>query len=134
MPIYYALVAKDEENTILTDYTQYSGNFQRVAADLMTKITRNSMKTFETEDYSFHYINEEGISVLCMTDQKYNRKQAFSFLQEIKKALTNKYSTRDLERAKTNQLMTFKADISEKMVSSLLHSCKTDPVVFVGFL
>ena len=99
MPIYYALAAKDQNNIILADYTQYSGNFQRVVSDLMTKITANSMKTFETEEYSFHYVNEEGISVLCMTDQKYNRKQAFSFLQDLKKALVSHYTPRDLERA-----------------------------------
>lgn len=70
MPIFYALVAKDTGKPIvLTHHTNYSGNFQSVAMKLMERITPNSMKTFELDDYFFHYINEEGISVLCMTDK-----------------------------------------------------------------
>ena len=70
MPIYYALVAKDyPKSIVLSEYTSYSGNFQTVALKLMERITANSMKTFELDDYFFHYINEDGISVLCMTDK-----------------------------------------------------------------
>ena len=77
------------------------------------------MKTFELDDYFFHYINEDGISVMCMTDKKYKRKQAFAFLQDTKKSFLGYYSARDIERASTNQLKTFNQTIREKIVSPL---------------
>ena len=43
------------------------------------------MKTFELEDHFFHYINEHNLSVLCMTDKKFEKRLAFAFLQDVKK-------------------------------------------------
>ena len=37
MPIYYALVAKDQK-TVLVDFTLYAGNFKNVADQLMERI------------------------------------------------------------------------------------------------
>ena len=90
MPIYYALVAKDQK-TVLVDFTLYAGNFKNVADQLMERIQENSMKTFELDDFMFHYINEDRISVLCMTDKDYKRKQAFAFLQDTKKTFMGRY-------------------------------------------
>ena len=90
MPIFYALIAK-HDNTILADYSSYQGNFQNYAARLMERIQENTMKTFELEEYYFHYINDLGVSVLCMTDKRFERKKAFAFLQDTKKALLEYY-------------------------------------------
>lgn len=57
------------------------------------------MKTWELDEFFFHFINDEGITFLCMTDKEYKRKQAFAFLQDLRKALKKRYSDRDLERA-----------------------------------
>ena len=57
MPIYYALVAKNQD-TILAEFTSYNGNFQKYAGQLMSRIQENTMKTFELEEFYFHYINE----------------------------------------------------------------------------
>lgn len=46
----------------------------------MERMTENTMKSAETDDYQFHYINDNGIIVLCMTDKSFVRKQAFAFL------------------------------------------------------
>lgn len=92
MPLYYALVAKDERKTTLVDFTTYVGNFQQVCQRLMERIEANTMKTFELDDYFFHFINEDGLTVLCMTDKQYKRKQAFAFLQDIKKTLLKRYT------------------------------------------
>jgi len=47
---------------------------------LMERIQENTKKTFELDDYYFHYVNDEGLSVLCMSDKKMNRKHCFAFL------------------------------------------------------
>lgn len=68
MPIYYCLIAK-RNNIILAEYTEYSGNFQQYTMQLMNRIEFDTKKTFELEDFLFHYINEEGITVMCMSDK-----------------------------------------------------------------
>lgn len=83
----------------------------------MSRIQENSKKTFELDDYFFHYVNEDGISVLCMTDKKFNRKAAFAFLADVKKSLLDYYTTHELERAQAYQLTTFPETLSDKIVS-----------------
>ena len=116
MPIYYALVAKNNK-VILADYTSYEGNFQKYANQVMERMQPNTKKTFELDEYFFHYVNEDGVSALCMTDKKMNRKLCFAFLQDVKKKLAEDYSSRDLEFAKTNQLSQFQNVIKDKIVS-----------------
>mmetsp|Transcript_32376 Transcript_32376/g.43825 ORF Transcript_32376/g.43825 Transcript_32376/m.43825 type:complete len:107 (+) Transcript_32376:25-345(+) len=106
MSIYYALVAK-ETNIILAEHTDYQGNFQQFVMQLMNRIEPESMRTFEIDEYFVHYINDDGISVVCMSDKKINKKHAFAFLQDVKKALLNYYTVRELERAKAYDLKTF---------------------------
>lgn len=76
MPIYYALVAKliGETNAVLADFTAYVGNFHNITSKLMPRIETNTMKTWELDEFFFHYINEDGITMLCMTDKEYKRK------------------------------------------------------------
>ena len=62
----------------------------------MEKIEANTMKTFELEEFFFHYINDLGLSVLCMTDKGFNRKQSFAFLQDVKKSLLEYHTQRDI--------------------------------------
>jgi hypothetical protein len=35
----------------------------------MQRIEPDTKKTFELEEFLFHYINEDGLTVLCMTDK-----------------------------------------------------------------
>ena len=79
------------------------------------------MKTFELEEFFFHYINEFGISVMCMTDKKFERKLSFAFLQDVKKSLLDLYTARDIQNASQNSLDTaFNGTIGEKIVSKAL--------------
>ena len=82
----------------------------------MDRIQENTKKTFELDEFLFHYINEDGLSVLCMTDKKFNFKQAFAFLVDVKKSLLDYYTSRDLERAGAHALTTFPETIQDKMV------------------
>ena len=68
MTIFYALVSK-QNNIVLAEFTEYSGNFQQYTVQLMKRIESNSKRTFELEEYFFHYINEDGITVMCMSDK-----------------------------------------------------------------
>lgn len=117
MPIYYALVGKSTQQMVLCDFTSYVGNFHAITMKLMPRIEANTMKTFELDEFFFHYINEDGIVILCMTDKEYKRKQAFAFLGDVSKALHNKYNERELDRAIAHSITAFSETLREKIVS-----------------
>ena len=75
------------------------------------------MKTFELEEFFFHYINENGLSAMCMTDKTFERKLTFAFLQDLKQSLLKIYTLRDLQNAGPNSMSTFVTTIQEKIVS-----------------
>jgi len=83
----------------------------------MQRIEPETKKTFELEDFFFHYINEEGLTLLCMTDKKLNKKVAFAFLSDLRKDLMQTYTPRELENAKAYGLSTFTDKIRLKIVS-----------------
>jgi hypothetical protein len=66
----------------------------------MSRIETDTKKTFELEEFFFHYINEDGLTVLCMSDKKVNKKVPFAFMQDLRKTLLNTYSAREIENAK----------------------------------
>lgn len=116
MSIYYVLVAK-KTDTILVDYTEYSGNFQQITIDLMKRIEPETKKTFELADYLFHYINEDSLTILCMTSKEIQKKLAFAFLADVRKRLHDTYQPHELIAAKAFGLKTFQTDLKEKLVS-----------------
>jgi len=116
MSILYALVAK-RNDMILVDYTEYTGNFQQITIELMKRIESDTKKTFEVSDYLFHYINEEELTVLCMTSKDTQRKLAYTFLADVRKRLLEVYSTRELMNARAFGLKTFTSELKEKLVS-----------------
>lgn len=118
MPIYYALVGKSVGSMVLCDYTSYVGNFHAITMKLMPRIEANTMKTFELDEFFFHYINEDGLVILCMTDKLYKRKQAFAFLGDVKKGLALKYQQHELDRAIGHSITAFSETLREKIVSS----------------
>ena len=136
MPIYYSLVGKQVGNTILCDFTSYVGNFQTITSKIMPRIEPQTMKTFELDEFFFHYICEDGLVLICMTDKAYKRKQAFAFLGDVKKSLAARYSSRELERATGHSLNTFSETLREKMVSGVdlcfVSKCLTCYCVYEG--
>ena len=116
MTIYYCLISK-KNNVVLSEYTEYSGNFQQYTMQLMNRIEPDSKKTFELEEFLFHYINEDGLTVLCMTDKAIQKKVAFAFMVDVRKTLLSTYTHRELENAKAYSLSTFTEKMREKIVS-----------------
>ena len=122
MSIYYVLIAK-QKDIILANYTDYTGNFEQITIDVLKKIEPDTKKTFELADYMFHYINEDQLTVICMTSKDMQKKLAFAFLADVRKRLFDFYSTHELQNAKAFGLKTFSSELKEKVVSnSLGHS------------
>jgi vesicle transport protein SEC22 len=57
------------------------------AKALFRKLTPNSEPrcTIEANQYTFHYLIENGICYLCICDRSYPRRLAFSYLEELAK-------------------------------------------------
>ena len=115
MSIFYVLVAK-RNDMILVDFTEYSGNFQQITIDIMKRIEPETKKTFELSDYLFHYINEDQLTVMCMTSKQTQSRLAFTFLADVRKKLYEDYNSYELENAKAFGLKTFSPQLKEKMV------------------
>lgn len=89
MSIYYTVVAR--KTTILTKYAQYAGNFDQVTNEILRKVDRDGKLTYTHEKYLFHYIANDMITYLCITDEDFPRSKAFGFLNDIMERFQKQY-------------------------------------------
>ncbi|KAJ8298441.1 hypothetical protein KUTeg_024972 [Tegillarca granosa] len=67
MPILFSVVARG--TTVLSKYASCAGNFTEVTEQILGKIPpENSKLTYSHGSYLFHYICEDRIIYLCITD------------------------------------------------------------------
>ncbi len=92
MTILYALVAR--KKTVLAEFTTTQGNFPTVTRVLLSKIPEHdSRMSYVYDKHVFHYIVDQGITFLCMSDENTKRRITFSFLDDIKKSWRDRYSS-----------------------------------------
>uniref|UniRef100_A0A8C3RTF7 Vesicle-associated membrane protein 7 n=1 Tax=Chelydra serpentina TaxID=8475 RepID=A0A8C3RTF7_CHESE len=93
MAILFAVVARG--TTILAKHAWCGGNFLEVTEQILAKIpSENNKLTYSHGNYLFHYICQDRIIYLCITDDNFERSRAFSFLNEIKKRFQTTYGSR----------------------------------------
>eukprot|EP01114_Cavostelium_apophysatum_P012089 TRINITY_DN2682_c0_g1_i1.p1 TRINITY_DN2682_c0_g1~~TRINITY_DN2682_c0_g1_i1.p1 ORF type:complete len:218 (+),score=24.14 TRINITY_DN2682_c0_g1_i1:206-859(+) len=98
MPIGYALVAR--QDVILCHYMSSSGNFGSIASYLLKQIPpTDDQRSYEYEGHLFHYIVNDGITFLCVTDQSFDRRIALAFLFDTKTRFLNRFSEDLFSRA-----------------------------------
>uniref|UniRef100_A0A6M2DHU0 Vesicle-associated membrane protein 7 n=1 Tax=Xenopsylla cheopis TaxID=163159 RepID=A0A6M2DHU0_XENCH len=84
MPILYSVVSRG--TTVLAKYASCAGNFAEVTEQIMAKIPPDNNKlTYSHGNYLFHYICENRLIYMCITDDEFERARAFLFLNEIKR-------------------------------------------------
>ena len=111
MSIFYALISKNND-VVLCEHTEYSGNFQQITRMLLRKIKPNIKLTIEYDKYKYHYLNENGITYLCMSEN-YNDELSFSFLFDLKKIFLQKYNLNSIKNFSAYQLQNFNTIISQ---------------------
>ncbi|XP_044729960.1 vesicle-associated membrane protein 7 [Chrysoperla carnea] len=90
MAILYSVVARG--TTILTKYASCAGNFAEVTEQILKKIPpENDRLTYSHGSYLFHYVCEDRIIYLCITDDEFERSRAFLFLNEIKRRFKSSF-------------------------------------------
>lgn len=100
MTIVYALVSRDK--TVLAEYTATSatGNFPTVTRVLLAKIPpQDGRMTYVYDNYVFHYIVENSICYLCMSDELNKHRIPYAFLTDMKERFTSCYGMDDPLRA-----------------------------------
>ncbi|KAI8351332.1 synaptobrevin domain-containing protein [Mortierella sp. GBAus27b] len=124
MSIIYALIARG--TVILTEYTSSSGNFTTVTEAILEKIPPNNSKlTYVYDRYLFHYICEDGLTYMCMTDDSFGRRIPFAFLQDIKQKFLDQYGQ---ERA-LSSLVPYSMNEFSRTIAKQMEYYSTNPNV-----
>ncbi|XP_060065820.1 vesicle-associated membrane protein 7-like [Ylistrum balloti] len=114
MPILFAVVARG--TTVLAKYASCAGNFTEVTEQIMSKIApENSKLTYSHGSYLFHYVCDDRIVYLCITDDDFERSKAFLFLNEIKRRFQAQYGV----RAQTALPYAMNSEFSRVMASQM---------------
>ncbi|XP_011493996.1 PREDICTED: vesicle-associated membrane protein 7 [Ceratosolen solmsi marchali] len=91
MPVLYSVVARGQ--SVLAKHAACTGNFEEVTDQILSKIPpHNDKMTYSQGPYLFHYICEDRIVYMCITDDDFQRSRAFMFLNEAKKRFRTMYS------------------------------------------
>jgi len=116
MPILYSVVARG--TTVLAKYASCAGNFAEVTEQILSKIPpENGKLTYSHGSYLFHYVTDERIIYLCITDDDFERSRAFCFLNEIKRRFQTSYG----ERAKTALPFAMNSEFSRILATQMKH-------------
>ena len=98
--ILYGVVARG--SCILASHCAEIGNFDDVAKELLVKIDQQAksstspappMMTYKDGNYLYHYsrVDNKGLILLCMTDDKFPRQEAFKFMESLAKKLQQQF-------------------------------------------
>lgn len=68
MPLLYSVIARG--TTVLARYATCAGNFAEVTEQILTKISpgETGRLTYSHASYLFHYVAQDGVVYLCITD------------------------------------------------------------------
>ncbi|XP_015592672.1 vesicle-associated membrane protein 7 [Cephus cinctus] len=93
MPLLYSVVARGP--TVLAKHASCAGNFAEVTEQILSKIPpHNDKLTYSQGPYLFHYICEDRIIYMCITNDDFKRSLAFLYLNEIKRRFQAAYGQR----------------------------------------
>ena len=121
MSIIYTLVSNKKDN-VLVEHTTKFGNFQPVSRVILTKAVENDMtQVLDCKTHKFHYINEEGVTYLCMSEG-IKDETIISFLKDVQKNLLKLYDIEFVRKAPAYKLSAF-----EKQIQELVEYYETNP-------
>eukprot|EP00298_Acanthocystis_sp_HF-20_P000278 c10339_g1_i1.p1 GENE.c10339_g1_i1~~c10339_g1_i1.p1 ORF type:complete len:225 (-),score=53.32 c10339_g1_i1:113-766(-) len=121
MPIIYALVAR--RTTVLAEFTSATGNFTTITRRILEKIpAQNERMSYTYDQHLFHYIVEDSLTYLCMSDEAFSRRIVFSFLEDVR----NRFKATYGDRSKTALAYGMNDDFS-KVLRSRMDFYSNDP-------
>ncbi|XP_074650342.1 vesicle-associated membrane protein 7-like [Tubulanus polymorphus] len=116
MPILFGVIARGP--TVLAKYASCAGNFTEVTEQILAKISpENAKLTYSHGSYLFHYISEERIIYLCISDDDFERSRAFLFLNDIKRRFQSQFGS----RSQTALPYAMNSEFSRVLASQMKH-------------
>ncbi|KAH7821584.1 vesicle-associated membrane protein 7B [Monocercomonoides exilis] len=113
MPILYAVIAKNQ--SILVEAEQTAGNFREIASKILAKVPKIDAKlSYHYDDYTFHYIIENQVVYMCMTDDRFDRCVAFGFLTDTQQTFISRYGY-SLDTSSSYQFRDFRNELLKLM-------------------
>lgn len=123
MPLLYTVISHG--SGVLAKYASCAGNFSEVTEQILAKISPDQPKlTYSHGSYLFHYIYEDGIIYLCITDDDFERGRAFLYLNEIKKRFQSSYGS----RAQTALPYAMNSEFSRVLANQMKHYSESKDV------
>ena len=139
MSILYALIAKNFE-LILSEYTEYTGNFQQITRMLLYKIklnfkkfnnqNNNSIYRIIYDNYIYSYLIKDNLIFLCMSfngeinynntsmnfsindNSNINQNIICAFLFDVNKFFITQYTPQEIDKFKSYELQEFDKTIN----------------------
>lgn len=120
MSVFYALIAKNKD-IVLCEYTDYYGNYQQISRMILRKINPETKATINYDNYQFHYISENDMTFLCLSDGLPSN-LSYAFLRDLQKNFYSKYDKEQINNAGAYQLNNY-----EKYISQLISYYNNNP-------
>lgn len=94
MRVLFSYIAYHLYRNIIRIRYAATGNFATVTRVLLEKIpTSEGKHSYVYDDFVFHYLNENGICYLCMSDEKNKHRIPFGFLEDMKQSFHAKFGS-----------------------------------------
>lgn len=118
MTILYSLIAR--RKSVLAEHTSSTGNFPTVTRVLLAKIPENDSKmSYVYDKYVFHYVVDQGITFLCMSDEGTKRRLAFAFLDDIQGLWRERFAATEQTAIAFSMNEAFSPVLKARIVSNL---------------
>ncbi|XP_030943530.1 vesicle-associated membrane protein 721-like [Quercus lobata] len=102
-PLIYAFVARG--TVILSEYTEFSGNFNSIAFQCLQKLpSTNNKFTYNCDAHTFNYLVDNGFTYCVVADESVGRQVPMAFLERIKDDFVSRYSAGKADTALANSL------------------------------
>ena len=129
MVIVYTLIAKNKD-TLLIEYAEATGNFNKHAKDLLAKIENGPPMCIDCgfSDYNFFYLAYMNFSFMCLTDRCLNKSKSVEYLDKISKEFTNRFTYENVQNSEDCE--TFKQNLIQETINfnqDLVQSKSKDP-------
>ena len=122
MPIFYSLIAKNYD-LILSEYTDYAGNFQQITRILLYKLKligqnkADNLFCIPYDNYQFNYIITDDLLYLCMSykdNMNISQKNylnenilIYAFLLDLRKFFLTQYNFEDIQKSHSYEYQDF---------------------------
>ena len=109
LQIIYSVVARNRK-IILTDYTEYNGNFQQATLKILSKVEKNTKSEIDYSPYTVLYEDIDDVTFLLI-GENIKTEVGFSFLSDVKKKFFANYDTNKIQNSFSYYLREFTSEI-----------------------